>query len=148
LSRPKQNQHQEELWVGEHVITQHQLHLRQRVDRQLFLSLVEQKRQILMVRADLFGDIENQHVQQDPSHPAIRGAAELMIKVASLYAENKISRGELTETRNKLLKERGAATPTNGVRTKNAKGATSNRSSRLRPSRRRPLLVLASSGRC
>ena len=58
LSRPKQNQHQEELWVGEHVITKHQLHLRQRVDRQLLLSLVEQKRQILMVRADLFGDIE------------------------------------------------------------------------------------------
>ena len=75
--------------------TKHELSIRQRVDRMLLLSLYEQSRQILQVRTDKFGaleDNEDGRVKTLPNgHPTLLRAVEFMSSIADMYATGQIN---------------------------------------------------------
>lgn len=77
------------LWSGTHVITKHSLEIKQRVDRQLLLSLYEQSRQILQVRMDKFGDVPDQK-QLPPDHATLKLALDFMVPLAESFKDDAV----------------------------------------------------------
>ena len=78
--------------------------MRQRADRTLLVSLYEQKKQILQVKAEFFGDTNGAKNMLPPSHPAIVAAATFMTSIANAYAADRIKKHELKVDRDQRLK--------------------------------------------
>ena len=93
----------EDLWTGICEKTKHQLRLSQRVDRTLLLCLYEQSRQILQIRIDKFGAIEDQSVRLPNNDPRIQAARAFMVLIALDFAAGRISREDLITERNSRL---------------------------------------------
>ena len=76
----------------------HALYIAQRVDRTLLVSLYEQGKQILMVRADKFAELPSPQPARVPNdHPAIVKALALMAPIATDYAKGVIQQGDKVE---------------------------------------------------
>ena len=104
------------LWEGEHIATKHVLTLCQRPDRKLLLSLFEQGRQILQVRMDHFGELDDPNTRLPRDSEILKKAVEFMKPIAELFAKNKIQKDELSSVRDNLLKKMlGPNAPTRRV---------------------------------
>ena len=95
------------LWESEHKTTFHRLYLAQRVDRNLLLSLYEQKGQILQLRLNLCGYIQDEHKQVEINHPALVFGLKIMIKLSEKYARDEISKDDLKNARTVELQNLG-----------------------------------------
>jgi hypothetical protein len=96
-----------ELWSSTHVETKHKIHLQQRVDRHLLVSLYEQTRQILQLRLDLIGPIEDQRQQLPKESEVLAKGISIMQPIAEKYCRGEISRDDLKQARDTAIKESG-----------------------------------------
>ena len=95
-------------WTGEHVISNHRLHVALRKDRTLLASLYEQNKQILQTRVDSFGDHDSE------SEASQQAAISFMIEVGKEYSENRIQLHELKSFRDERMKTMKCSWPTKG----------------------------------
>jgi hypothetical protein len=96
-----------ELWASTHVETKHKISMQQRVDRNLLLSLFEQTRQILQIRLDLFGHIEDQRKQLPKDSELVKKGLSLMQPIAEKYCRGDICKDNLKKARDVVIKELG-----------------------------------------
>ena len=94
------------LWQDTHAKTKHTLEIKQRIDRQLLLSLYEQTRQILQVRMDRFGLVPGEPQKQlQPDDPTLKIAVSFMTKLAEKYRDDELDVKELKTMRDEELKK-------------------------------------------
>ena len=86
-----------------HLVTKHSITVAQRVDRCLLVSTYEQNRQVLQVRVDAFGAIEDQSKQLPDNDPVLLKAMEFMGDIAKDFAGNVIMRHDLADERKTKL---------------------------------------------
>jgi hypothetical protein len=96
------------LWSREHKITHHLIHVGQRIDRCLLLSLYEQTAQRLQIRIDKFGPVDDQNKQLDADSPVLKLAMDIMVPIAEKFASGVYEIKDLTPARNEAM--RGLAT--------------------------------------
>ena len=125
-----------ELWNGMHVVSKHKLKLVVKLDRHELLILVEQRKQVLQVRCNLWdklweagrgkgakadGKAENEDVKPFKlkaekakdgevimaSEESREKAKDLMMNISQRFAKGELARSELYEERAKLLKAEG-----------------------------------------
>jgi hypothetical protein len=98
----------------EHKTTKHAIHIMQRVDRKLLLSIYEQGRQKLQVSLDMFGKVEDQGVQLDYGSEVLKKAMDFLTPIATRFANDELSGDQLIGERDRLMKEQNiTATPKN-----------------------------------
>lgn len=88
---------QNDAWAGEHIISKNQIYVRQRTDRNLLMSMYEQKLQILQVNVSTF------HIEGEADKLAIEKAGKFMSGLAEDYALDKIRKESLKEERDERL---------------------------------------------
>ena len=93
-----------DLWCETHCESKHKLTVKQRVDRCLLLSLYEQQQQILQLRLNLFGKVEDEAKQLPKEHPTLQKALSLLIPLATKYAKNEIKKQDLKTLRDSEMK--------------------------------------------
>jgi hypothetical protein len=106
----KRNPAEPPLWSGVRTSTNHALHLAQRPDRHLLLSLYEQGvRQRLQVKMNFFGELPLPQPAVLPrDHPIVKSAVNFMQPIAEDYASGKIPEpGDLLNVRDDKLKAAG-----------------------------------------
>lgn len=93
-------------WEGVHVATSHRLHIEQRPDRNLLLSMFEQNRQIAQVRMDLFGPLpEPQPAIIHRDHETFKAALRFLTPLAERYASGDLATtNDLRRARDEMLK--------------------------------------------
>ncbi len=94
-------------WIGQHVATHNAITVQQRLDRCLLLSMYEQNSQVLQVRLDLFGEIENQFEYLPDDSPILIRGLRFIDEFATDYCRDKIVREKLVEVRDAKLKTLG-----------------------------------------
>jgi hypothetical protein len=82
-----------DLWTGTHTITKHTITIKQRVDRDLLLSLYEQNAQILQIKMNNFGDVYDTSKLPDDS-VILKKAVEFMQPIAEDFIADKIQKAE------------------------------------------------------
>ena len=97
------------LWEHEHKRTHHRIWAAQRVDRVLLISGYEQGRQIVQLRADLFGELPQPQPQPVPhDHPTIAAAMDCIRPLLQDYCDDKLKdKHELKKARDAVLSHRG-----------------------------------------
>jgi len=105
--RANPNLGQPPLFEMEHIVTHNTITLRQRTDTCLLLSIYEQSKQILQVRADKFGPLPNDDHKIIPNgHTTIQAALAFMRPLVISYCQNDLKDKEgLKEARDNKLKE-------------------------------------------
>ena len=93
------------LWSSEHAINHHLVHISQRVDRCLLLSVYEQSCQRMQVRMDKFGPIADQSKQLPPDSDVLQRALAFVKPIAERFASGEIDAKEMTALRNNALSE-------------------------------------------
>ena len=95
------------LWEGSHCVSHHALFLEQRCDRSLLVSLYEQRRQILSLRASLMGPLpEPQPACVANDDPTIRKCVDFLVPICEDYQAGRIeSTAALKEVRDKKLRD-------------------------------------------
>ena len=83
-----------DIWEGTKIDTKHKIVVKQRTDRQLLVCIYEQSRQILQVRADYFAPLDAQTMLEN-NHPAVCGAAEVLVPIAQAYCSLEIAKLDL-----------------------------------------------------
>jgi hypothetical protein len=92
-----------DLWSGTHCRTNNIVTIKQKVDRSLLLIIQESKKQICMVKINLFGKIEDERVQLQEGHPVLTKAVVFMRAVAEKYISDSIQKAGLIGFRNELF---------------------------------------------
>jgi hypothetical protein len=92
------------LWSDEHKVTHHLVHLSQRVDRCLLLSLYEQTSQRLQIRVDKFGEVLDQSKQLPADSPVLQLAMDVMLPIAKKFVNGEIEVKDMLQLRNDALK--------------------------------------------
>ena len=86
--------------------TQHEISIRQRVDRKLLVSIYEHTKQVLQVRADRFGEVgDDDNKTLDNAHPTIQKALAFLSPLADKFVDGELSKDGLTLGRDRLLKQ-------------------------------------------
>jgi hypothetical protein len=96
-----------ELWSSTHTVTKHKIHLQQRVDRHLLVSLYEQTRQILQLRLDLLGPIEDQRQQLPKESEVLKKGISIMQPIGEKYCRGDLTKDDLKQARDTAIKESG-----------------------------------------
>ena len=91
----------------EHASTLHRITIVQKVDRSLLLAINEQDRQILMVKLNLFGHIDDEKVRLQRGDPVLQAGLEFMATIADRYVRDEIKRRDLKDVRNSALLDKG-----------------------------------------
>ena len=99
------------LWEGVHSQTNHKITVAQRVDRQLLVSVYEQSRQILQVKATAFGPIEDEHKQQPNENSTIQAALKFLEPIVINYCAGTLEKDEMKKERDRLLAELARTRP-------------------------------------
>eukprot|EP00974_Lingulodinium_polyedra_P039758 3815087-Lingulodinium_polyedra.AAC.1 len=94
------------LWSCVHPESQHKLDIKQKVDRCLLMVIQEQSRQILQVRVDTFGEVQDQSQQLPLEHPAVGACLQFMKELLVKFKDGGIARCDLAALRDKMLKEK------------------------------------------
>ena len=94
-----------DLWVATQKETKHKLTIKQRVDRCLLLSLFEQQRQILQLRMNLLGPVDDENRQLPKGHPTLEKALAIMVPLGTKFANSKMSKAELKLARDAEIKK-------------------------------------------
>ena len=103
-SERKGKQTAQDVWAGSHSISKNNIYVRERTDRQLLMSMYEQKLQILQVNVATFrieGEADN----------SLDNAGKFMADLAQDYAADKVRKEELKAERDKRLMELGLGKP-------------------------------------
>jgi hypothetical protein len=87
--------------------TRHRIVLMQKVDRSLLVIATEQSKQVLMLRARLFGEVLDEGQRLPIDHPTIKAAADFLHAIMKEYAAGKIQRSDLINIRNQKLADMG-----------------------------------------
>lgn len=96
-----------ELWSSTHSVTKHKIHLQQRVDRHLLISIFEQTRQILQLRLDQLGPIDDQRQQLPKESEVLKKGISIMQPLAEKYCRGEVSKDDLKQARDTAIKESG-----------------------------------------
>ena len=109
-----------------------QVHISQRVDRMLLLSVFEQGCQRLQVKMNLFGVVRDERVQEPKDSATLVAALAFLIPIAEMYMTGKLTKEQLIPYRNEALrslkdkagkdKEKGKNSGNKGKRKEKAKG--------------------------
>jgi hypothetical protein len=104
------------------------VHLSQRVDRCLLLSLYEQTSQRLQIRVDKFGEVLDQSKQLPADSPVLQLAMDVMLPIAKKFVNGEIEVKDMLQLRNdalkvldakgKLVDHRGVGRPPKAVKAK------------------------------
>ena len=94
------------MWEGEHSLRHHRVHVDQRVDRRLLLSMYEQSRQVLRIKVGQFGPLEGAQPCKVPRNsPALKAAMTVMQPLAEGWCTGKYAdNAALRAARDELLK--------------------------------------------
>jgi hypothetical protein len=106
--------HHIDAWAGEHSISKNKLCVRARTDRELLMSMYEQKLQILQVKVSTF------QVAGADEKMAIENAGKFMAHLAEDYASDKLRKENLKAARDERLVALGLDKKTRGVKKKEA----------------------------
>jgi hypothetical protein len=96
-----------DLWASTHTGTHNIVTIKQKVDRSLLIVIYDQKKQVCMVKANLFGTVEDERHQLPDSHPAVKAGLEFLTTIAVKYCEGKLEKSQLGDERNKMLDASG-----------------------------------------
>ena len=111
------------IWEKQHIATKNRVHISQRADRVLLLSIFEQTKQRLQVRVDKFGDVPGPQPSSVPrGTPALEAAIKFMTEIAEDYVANKFPVEELTKMRDEKLVAEGIGKPGGKPRATKAAG--------------------------
>ena len=95
------------LWEKQQNTTKHDLHIRQRVDHNLLLSLFEQKNQVCSIQLNAWGPLEDETKQLPVDHEILQKGLAILVPIAELFAINEVAREELYPMRDQELKRFG-----------------------------------------
>ena len=79
------------LYTAHHRATRHAATTKQRVGRNLLVSVYEQSRHILMVNLSVFGQIEDKRFQIAANHPALVKAVAMLRTIVYEYCNDKVA---------------------------------------------------------
>jgi hypothetical protein len=106
--------HHIDAWAGEHSISKNKIYVRARTDRELLMSMYEQKLQILQVKVATF------QVAGADEKFAIENAGKFMARLAIDYASDEIRKENLKAERDERLVALGLDKKTRGIKKKEA----------------------------
>ena len=118
LSRAGGSTNSDEPRTWTHIVTNHTIYVKQRIDRHLLVSIYEQNKQILQIRTDTFGNIADQKTALPPDNDVLKEAIAFMSEIAADFADDKIEKCNLPEERKKRLAIRRSGTAQNPVEKK------------------------------
>ena len=96
------------LWEGVHKATKHALTVRQRVDHRLIVVLLEQQKQVCMIKAASFGSVTGcEKIPLPSDDPTLLKAVEFMGRVAEKYASGEVDRAGLKNLKDTMAKIEG-----------------------------------------
>ena len=95
------------LYEVECINTHHKVQLKQKVDRHLLLVMVEQKKQVCMVKQSTFGIVPDEKTRSALDHPTLLQAVAFMKKVVDTFARGDADRSSLLKVRDELLIKEG-----------------------------------------
>jgi hypothetical protein len=96
-----------ELWRGLHKDTQHDVVIRQKVDRHLLLIMVEQSKQITQVFMHSFGRVHDERVQLPVEDVVCQDAVRFLAIIAKKYCDGELTRDQLSNEKDKMMKAEG-----------------------------------------
>ena len=113
-SRSSRQDGAKNLWEGERANTHHKLVLAQRVDRQLLVSLYEQQRQVLQLRADRWGPLPGRQPCIVPdTDETLRKVVEFALPLVQAYAAGSLATvADLKAARDEKMKAEGVCAKT------------------------------------
>ena len=105
-------------WKGTHCATKHKLELKTKLDRHELLILVEQQKQILQVRCNIWDTKKpDDQKKKDATKPdgevvlatkeAQEKAKKLMITICKAFERDELKKGDLYDERDRMLVEEG-----------------------------------------
>jgi len=103
LMRGGQSVSQGPLWEGTHAKTMHKITVAQRVDRDLLVSVYEQSRQILQIKASKFGPLADEHRQAPNDNPTIQKAMKFLEPLVLKYCAGELEKEDLKKERDAML---------------------------------------------
>ena len=98
---------QGELFSINHKESNHALVVKQKVVRSLLLVLLEQQRQVLMIRLDVFGHVQDHHKQLPQGNVVLEKGVSFMKEIAIKYSNGEVQRSGLSALRGQLLDKMG-----------------------------------------
>ena len=110
----KKCMHAGNMYETEHKETRHKIALVQKVDRSLLMAITEQSKQVLMVRMNLFGAIQDEGRRLAADDPVCKAAYDFMMPILEKFASGSVSRAELIPLRNAELMKLGLVKPSQG----------------------------------
>jgi hypothetical protein len=93
------------LYETEHVVTKHRITIGQKVDRSLLLVAWEQSRQVLMIKINVFGHVEDEKHRLEPNDDVLLAALKFMTPIVDKFAKDELKASELIQARNDKMKE-------------------------------------------
>ena len=91
------------LWKGQQVGTKHTVTIQQRVDCNLFMSILEQRRQVCQICLDAFSPLPDQTKQLPRDHTAIVQGMKISVPIAERFCAGELQRDELKSARDKAM---------------------------------------------
>ena len=99
----KKTRSAEILWQGEHNVSKNTVTLHQKVDRKLYIIMMEQGKQVCMVSTRTLGPVTN-HAERLPlDDPTLKRAIAMMAEVGQAYCDGRVQRADLLKHRDKVL---------------------------------------------
>ena len=96
------------LWEAVHKVTKHALTVRQKVDHRLIVVLMEQQKQVCMIKAASFGSVTGGEKIPLPSdNPTLLKAVEFMGRVGEKYAAGEVERDGLKRLKDTMARSEG-----------------------------------------
>ena len=95
------------------------MHISQRVDRMLLLSVFEQGCQRLQLKMNFFGVVRDERVQEPKDSATLVAALAFLIPIAEMYMTGKLTKEQLIPYRNEALRSKAKA-GTDKVKGKNS----------------------------
>ena len=96
------------------------MHISQRVDRMLLLSVFEQGCQRLQVKMNLFGVVRDERVQEPKDSATLAAALAFLRHIAEMYMTGKLTKEQLIPYRNEALRSLKDKAGTDKVKGKNS----------------------------
>ena len=94
-----------ELFGMDHSITKNHVCLRQKVDRSLLLVAYEQSKQLVMVKMNAFGRIEDERKQLAKDDAVCVAAVKFLAPLVERYCKDELKRPDLNKAKHEMLKQ-------------------------------------------
>jgi hypothetical protein len=97
------------LYEVESAVSKNRIVVTQKVDRSLLIIVQEQSKQVLMVKASIFGTVPDETKRMDPNSDTIIKAVAFLKPIVNKFAKGDLQRHELTSARDAALESAGLA---------------------------------------